>query len=548
MESKLNGLAISKGVSTDDVVRTIQALISAGYKGEELLNKIDEIYGVGARNNLLKTIKYPLPTSRTTIVIEYPEIYPSEKTKIGDILLGTNGYIGQITELSFDTLHEVSSVVVLGLDYNVIENILPDVTVEDNDKVLMVQDGEWTKDYVDKLHDDIIEITHAELSSLKENGRLVKNQKYRITDYETSLKNGVDFADIDNSNPFDIIVTAMYSDELSKHAYTCEKGSLVKQHEIKYDINAPGYSKGIIYWMKDKNENECPYDFKHIKFKRFKVTDGPSDLIGTYAAEGLPEITVDTNDYNYFYTFSSVMENSIGKLVINDVSDIVYGNKIEECYTSISDYSQLQLNNIVVLYGQSISSVMGMVGYKPNIFGKNCRNITLNGMCFGNTFCNNCRDILFGDNCSGNIFQGIRNNDNLDVHNIVFEPGGSFNQFYGSATNITLLQGCEYNVFGDMNDNISLTESTNNTFKSYCTNIGISGADGNTFGNFCSGVEFDRDFSVKFNTVLDNVRNLSITCSGATGYIQNCVILPGTTGEVSVNSNLTTCTIIGSIT
>lgn len=154
MTSNLNGLVISKGTSTDDVVRTIQALISAGYKGEELLEKIDEIYGVGAKNNLLKTIDYELPIERITVSIEYPQIFPSEKTKIGDILIGSNGYVGEITNLETDSNNLVSSITVLGLSYNIIENMLPDVSVEDNFKVLTVGNGTWSKDYISETNKD----------------------------------------------------------------------------------------------------------------------------------------------------------------------------------------------------------------------------------------------------------------------------------------------------------------------------------------------------------------------------------------------------------
>ena len=172
MESKLNGLAISKGVSTDEVVRTIQALISAGYKGDELLEKIDEIYGVGARNNLLKTIDYEMPTERITVSIEYPQISPSEKTKIGDILIGSNGYIGEITNLETDSNNLVSSITVLGLNYNIIENMLPDVSVEDNYKVLTVDNGVWSKDCVSRTNKDF-EICSKNTNYGFEQGRLI---------------------------------------------------------------------------------------------------------------------------------------------------------------------------------------------------------------------------------------------------------------------------------------------------------------------------------------------------------------------------------------
>jgi hypothetical protein len=177
MESKLNGLAISKGVSKDEVVRTIQALISAGYKGDELLEKIDEIYGVGARNNLLKTIDYEMPTERITVSIEYPQISPSEKTKIGDILIGSNGYIGEITDLENDSNNLVSSITVLGLSYNITENMLPDVSVEDNYKVLTVDNGAWSKNYISRTNKDF-EIFGEDRDLGFEQGNLIFNNGY----------------------------------------------------------------------------------------------------------------------------------------------------------------------------------------------------------------------------------------------------------------------------------------------------------------------------------------------------------------------------------
>lgn len=204
MESKLNGLAISKGVSTDEVVRTIQALISAGYKGDELLEKIDEIYGVGARNNLLKVIEHTLPVSRETINVEYPIISPSEKTKIGDCLLGSNGYVGQITDIMFDSESVVSSVTVLGLGFSIVkDSSLPTPTTEDVGKVVMVgqnsgysleripsqlpqingssdygkalvaQNGQWVKDYVHHIGGDGLWIEDVDTYNHEGTGRSI---------------------------------------------------------------------------------------------------------------------------------------------------------------------------------------------------------------------------------------------------------------------------------------------------------------------------------------------------------------------------------------
>ena len=106
-------------------------------------------------NNLLKVIDYELPPEGRTVIVEYPQIAPKEKTKIGDILIGSNGYIGRITALETDSDNLVSSATILGLDYNIIQDILPAITVDDNYKVLTVKDGVWLKDYINRTNKNL---------------------------------------------------------------------------------------------------------------------------------------------------------------------------------------------------------------------------------------------------------------------------------------------------------------------------------------------------------------------------------------------------------
>ena len=69
---------------------------------------------------------------------------------------------------------------------------------------------------------------------------------------------------------------------------------------------------GIIYRMIDEYNNDCPYDFKNIQFKRYKITKSKSsDLVGTYlATEANSDIglEIDNNDSKMFYTFSYLGE------------------------------------------------------------------------------------------------------------------------------------------------------------------------------------------------------------------------------------------------
>ena len=69
---------------------------------------------------------------------------------------------------------------------------------------------------------------------------------------------------------------------------------------------------GVIYRMIDEYNNDCPYDFKNIQFKRYKITESKSSsLVGTYLAIGAnPDIGlgIDSNDSKMFYTFSYLGE------------------------------------------------------------------------------------------------------------------------------------------------------------------------------------------------------------------------------------------------
>ena len=69
---------------------------------------------------------------------------------------------------------------------------------------------------------------------------------------------------------------------------------------------------GVIYRMIDEWNNDCPYDFKNIQFKRYKITKSKSSsLVGTYlATEAKSDIglEIDDNDSKMFYTLSYLGE------------------------------------------------------------------------------------------------------------------------------------------------------------------------------------------------------------------------------------------------
>lgn len=650
------------GASTDDVVRTIQALISAGYKGEALLDKIDEIYGVGARNNLLKVIDYELPQEGRTVVIEYPQISPNEKTKIGDILIGSNGYIGRITALETDSDDFVSSVTILGLDYNIIENILPTISTDDNYKVLTVGDGIWLKDYINRTNNNLeiygknnginfesgrlkfidryvdgaitqdrtnrgisiepifvpyteednalslyfsddndrpiklygirepdgpnaaankkyvdeqskkyVPITYSQLVILRDNDSLIPGHQYRIIDYVAT----VDSPDvIVEEHPFDIIVIADSENALNENARACLRdndnyysinNADLSAWELKYCLDndtekfnwAKSDGKGVIYYLKDDYGNECPYDFKQIKFETHKIlTCSVQSLIGKYCPNlyinNDSKITYDENDVKYLFTFSRLVKDEYadGSVVNDSVTNLdgaivrCQNNVIKECYRRTLANVQY-LNSIVLVYDN--------YPVYSNYFDFDCADMMLCDSSYGNTFgkfsfgnafgenysCNTCDSYfcynLFGEDCRSNVFLA---NSYLNV----FENNFSNNKLGCNCSNNTfgmksigniIENSCSYLLFGNY--------CANNTFKSGCNNIELRTAESE--GNVA-----DR-FS---NNIIENGNSYMILWSAQTSSpIKNYIFLPGIVGTsenkevIELTRNLNYCTFVG---
>lgn len=70
--------------------------------------------------------------------------------------------------------------------------------------------------------------------------------------------------------------------------------------------------KGVIYRMIDENNNDIPYDFKGIQFKRYKITecDMLPSFIGKYGANGIDiPYRLDNDDFRFAYLFNVMMDD-----------------------------------------------------------------------------------------------------------------------------------------------------------------------------------------------------------------------------------------------
>lgn len=105
----------------------------------------------------------------------------------------------------------------------------------------------------DEKKDDLIEITHSELVSLRDAGQLTPGKKYRITDYVATT---VQYNTKSANRPFDIIVTALNKNTLLEDA----EAALHKGDEYPF--------KSCLYLPLDKRDEPQP-DISMYKSARY---------------------------------------------------------------------------------------------------------------------------------------------------------------------------------------------------------------------------------------------------------------------------------------
>ena len=354
---------------------------------------------------------------------------------------------------------------------------------------------------------DVTAITWDTLKALRDSGKLQKGLRYRITDYRcTTLQTDTRSA----QHPFDIIVTALSSSMLSEKALailhdgdTYFANSKLQGWQLWYcldnDVTRFAWAdatngKGVVYRMIDEFGNDCPYDFKNIQFKRYKITGSGTTkkLDGTYLGFSDAPCGIDTTNFIYCYTFSGVTysndNHAFDYSTIFDASlnqryldaDFYEEGSVEEhkmrvlCKNNkmsavnilqvIDDTSTSHpnwLNNIV-----SLSTVMfngnSFDSAKDNIFSSECFCLSFGGNIIGNNFSGWCSYNIFIDNVTLNTFSG-------NVQYCSFEGQCSYCSFPGaSSTVMQYLRQCGDTV-GTSNARVTVSCKTDVNFEQVLT-------------------------------------------------------------------------------
>lgn len=143
------------------------------------------------------------------------------------------------------------------------------------------------------LTDTLINVTYADLVTLRNGGNLVKGQFYRITDFVTTVNPSL--TEVRSAgHAFDIIVQALDTDVLCEDAHAIQhagdtyfQNSRLEAWQLKYSLDNDTTrfewadstnGKGVIWRMVDEHDNDVPYDFKNIQYKRY-ITENRDGIV-----------------------------------------------------------------------------------------------------------------------------------------------------------------------------------------------------------------------------------------------------------------------------
>jgi len=359
------------------------------------------------------------------------------------------------------------------------------------------------------------------------------NNEYNVVDIETLL--GIDqvdeFEEIDEENKTAILTSydiALL--DVENLTYNYFQNCKLEAWELKYRLDNDtklfewadsDNGRGIIYYMKDEFDNECPYDFKNIQFKRCEITSHYYYVSPRYNSSSTSSTTLAISNINggqyhfgtlesssegtfsktsavtkYYYTFSTNLLNStrdevttvdttiyVNEIIKSDNPNITFtgfGKNIVKprTYSTSSEYNYTT--------GSSIIKVKKIQLNNNLFFGTSVNNNYLEENCYNNTICSSYNN-KFGFNCFENIIYLGESNQMAGwcSYNLLIS-GSKYNTFGfncrrnvldGSCYDNKLNNSCSYNSFYSSNNNRLGNQCQYNRFGSSC--------DHNELGNKC---------------------------------------------------------------
>ena len=196
-------------------------------------------------------------------------------------------------------------------------------------------------------------------------------------------------------------------------------GSNLSAWDVRYCIDndttrfklANQNGKGFVYRLIDEWLNDCPYDFKGVRFSRsedgttvwrYTFDSGAEESGADWSLSSVHKVycnTLGSGTYNIVFLGEKCYNNTIGAgcyaITINgECSNTEIGNDSHDITLGINCYQ----NKI----GTNCSGIqLGSTCYGCDI-GKSCGAITFGSNCTYNIICQNCTVVAFGTYCTYN--------------------------------------------------------------------------------------------------------------------------------------------------
>lgn len=390
--------------------------------------------------------------------------------------------------------------------------------------ILVRKDGDNESDYYVRDLDAHIElnkrqgipekITYSELSKLKNNGNLEPGKKYEITDYKVVkvTSSGVPSYDVVEDIRFNIIIEATSDYDLGEFAKFSkrEQTAASTQHnfgawEAKYSFEnntsrfswASSSGTGVIYWMKDENGNEAPYDFKTIKINN-TVT------FGNNCRDNVIKPLYHNNKYN-------LPKVLFGENCFNNVVDPEYNVSLD-----------VVKNTVGKSFGKGDVSVVGELYVKGNTNIKDKLKINNNGIQSCNNFAvyktsnipsdiNNDRLFYIHESNSKQIAWFTKKLDLVNIESTKIEIGKDSSTLLNGSLEV---KGTS--TFSGANTEIASQTITIHSSKSNNSKIQLS--NGNTIGIESATTTF-KGSNIEINSTNTNIKSTNINIGNSSSTV-----------------------------
>ena len=311
-------------------------------------------------------------------------------------------------------------------------NIVIDSTSEDSNLNFYKGSIEDKNRYI-TAGEILVSGSYSTIYNLYKAGKLIPGCFYEIEDYtlvldpdRTDIKSGdhkfnIILQAISKNKFSEVAKAALSKDENDTYFNNCDLSKWELKYCIENDTDRFDWvynrGQGVIYYMKDEWNNECPYDFKNVRYNN--EISGESESDGIVYLEGNRQ----ADRSSYIYTFCQRYENEIYDLTVPQLrvgpfkSGVVHDNVIKPYFI---EYVEGGYNTFVhtkqILNNISIGSFLNDSDGPTTLDSFAIANISYKGTLV--SVATNCT--IKGISSSVSI-EGIYRSENISYTNNIFE-------------------------------------------------------------------------------------------------------------------------------